>query len=47
MKASLGEHVGQAANLLGLLLALVTLFTGASDLRGESHPWLEVRRLPA
>ncbi len=21
--------------------------TGASDLRGESHPWLEVRRLPA
>jgi hypothetical protein len=25
--ASLGEQVGQAANLLGLLLALVTLFT--------------------
>ena len=27
MKTSLGEQVGQAANLLGLLLALVTLFT--------------------
>jgi hypothetical protein len=27
MKASLGEQVSQAANLLGLLLALVTLFT--------------------
>jgi hypothetical protein len=28
MKLSLGDQVGQAANLLGLLLALVTLFTG-------------------
>ncbi len=27
MSRSLGEQVGQAANLLGLLLALVTLFT--------------------